>query len=192
MHSRKIKALIAIILIILCGLIALLFIRENEQSELRNELNSLEFIYNGCYDTEEDSVSTMNGRNDTEINICFHDENIGYDEKNIMKSNPENKMIRGFNSYYIKYPTKDLVNETVWYLCRNDTENGLLLLNEENEVIGRIYYTLDKGSLFKGYSISYFWQMGDEIIPIYKCSDAYYSFGKAYLRSRYYSGYIPE
>ncbi len=179
-------------MIILCALVALFFIRENEQRKLRNELNSLEFIYNGCYDTEENNISTMNGRNDTEINICFHDENVGYDEKNIMKRNPENKMIRGFNSYYIKYPTQESVNETVWYLCKNDPEEGLLLLNEENETVGRIYYTVDKGGLFKGDTICYFWQKGDEIIPIYKCSDAYYSFGKAYLKSRYYSGYILE
>lgn len=191
MHFRKKKMLIAITMIFSC-VVVLFFIRENEQRELRNELNSLEFVYNGCYDTEVNNVHTINGRNDTEINICFYDENVGYDEKNIERRNPKNKAIRGFNSYYIKYPTQESVKETVWYLCKNDPEEGLLLLNEENEVVGRIYYTLDKGGLFRDHTICYFWQKGDEIIPIYKCSDAYYSFGKAYLKSRYYSGYIQE
>lgn len=191
MCSRKIKVAVSIVAIFLC-MIGVVIIKETEQSQLRDELNSLEFIYNGCYDTEIDGVKTMNGRNDTEINICFYDENIGYDEKNIMERNSKNSATRGFNSYYIKYPTEKEVEETVWYLCKSDSQRGLLLLNEENEVVGRIYYTIDEGGLFKDDTINYFWQKEEETIPIYKCSDAYYSFGKAYLRSRYYSGYILE
>lgn len=51
MCSRKMKVVVAIVAIFLC-IIGVVIIKGTEERQLRDEFASLEFIYNGYYDTE--------------------------------------------------------------------------------------------------------------------------------------------
>lgn len=187
------RAVAVVIVIAVVASVLVTQLRKSNAEMLSEKLSDPSAIFNGSYDVNENTVSVQNGHGDTEIVVSFTHENAVVDEKNITA---DNATISDLNVYYIKGPLDEHINEetneqeTIWYLYRYDGKNSLLLLDENNEEIGKLTYSIGEKDFFGKAEVQYTWESKEGTVPVYKASGAYINFGAAYLRSKYYSGRI--
>lgn len=198
MNSKKKIALvstISILIILVCALIALLHIRASNAEAFDRQLDNPEELFQGIFNTgtgENDPVAILNGE---EICIFFDNDNLNYDEKALTFSNNEKGEGESFNCYCIKPAGKNPGEnddpeklETVYYLCKYDGVNSIILLNEENRECGRISFTVDKENWLGKRALNYYWVENDTVTFMYKRGNVPYRAGTSYLKSKYYTG----
>ena len=194
------KKVLFIVFALLCSLtLGMFVVHDYNARALDKLLSSPEEIFNGIFHTSNNINDAASIASGVDICVSFSNTNIGFDEKNLNFGNEDKGTQENFNCYFIRHPYPDtLINnetgelETVWYLCKFDGVNSLILLNENNDEIGRISYNLDIQNWTGNRDLKYYWILEDKVTPIFKRADTPYSAGVSYLKSKYLSGAFPE
>lgn len=194
MKSRK-KTVISAIIVVLCFIVALVFllirIRGDNEKALDEKLHRPAVLFHGVFNTAKDLKA--DGTSGHDICIFFRNENLDYDEKNLIFANEKKGTFEGFNYYYINLPYDSQYDEatgfrTTMFLCKYDGKGSLILLDGNNEEAGRITVTAGEADFFGKRPLSYTWIRDGKKSPIYRRGDTPYGQGTSYLRSKYYSG----
>lgn len=194
MKSRK-KTVISAIIVVLCFIVALVFllirIRGDNEKALDEKLHRPAVLFHGVFNTAKDLKA--DGTSGHDICIFFRNENLDYDEKNLIFANEKKGTFEGFNYYYINLPYDSQYDEatgfrTTMFLCKYDGRGSLILLDGNNEEAGRITVTAGEADFFGKRPLSYTWIRDGRKTSVYKKGAAPYSQGTMYLRSKYYSG----
>lgn len=198
MKSRK-KTVISAIIVVLCFIVALVFllirIRGDNEKALDEKLHRPAVLFHGVFNTAKDLKA--DGTSGHDICIFFRNENLDYDEKNLIFANEKKGTFEGFNYYYINLPYDSQYDEatgfrTTMFLCKYDGKGSLILLDGNNEEAGRITVTAGAADFFGKRPLSYTWIRDGRKTSVYKKGAAPYSQGTSYLQSRYYSGKFPQ
>lgn len=194
MKSRK-KTVISAIIVVLCFIVALVFllirIRGDNEKALDEKLHRPAVLFHGVFNTAKDLKA--DGTSGHDICIFFRNENLDYDEKNLIFANEKKGTFEGFNYYYINLPYDSQYDEatgfrTTMFLCKYDGKGSLILLDGNNEEAGRITVTAGEADFFGKRPLSYTWIWDGRKTSVYKKGATPYSQGTMYLRSKYYSG----
>ena len=196
----SIKKILFIVFALLCSLtLGMFVVHDYNARELDKLLGNPEEIFNGIFNTSKNINDVAAIASGIDICVSFSNTNIDFDEKNLNFGNKDKGTQENFNCYFIRYPYPDsLINnetgelETVWYLCKLDSVNSIILLNENNVDVGRISYNLDIQNWTGNRDLKYYWICEDKITPIFKRADTPYSAGVSYLKSKYLSGAFLE
>lgn len=186
------KAFIRFMLILLCaGAVFLYFTVENGKA-LDARVNDPGGLFHGAYTTESGFTEQINPLQGYNLCVSLSAENIGYDPRHL-KFGDKDDAAENFNSYYIRRAKDVSFNEegqeeTTWHLCDYDGINSVILLDEDNEEIGRITYEITAENWLGKRSVNYYWIHDGKATQIYRRADMTYNGGQAYLKSRYYTG----
>lgn len=196
------KVLFIVLMLLFCLTLGIFAVRDYNAKTLDMLLSSPEDIFNGTFNTSKNIDDPASIDSGIDICVSFSNANIGFDEKHLHFGDildEDKRTQENFNYYFIRYPYPDtLINretgelETVWYLCKFDGVNSLILLNENNDEIGRISYNLDIQNWTGNRNLKYYWISEDNITPIFKRAETTYSAGVSYLKSKYLSEAFPE
>ncbi|MGN0722209.1 MAG: hypothetical protein ACI4LZ_09645 [Anaerovoracaceae bacterium] len=196
------KVLFIVLMLLFCLTLGIFAVRDYNAKALDMLLSSPEDIFNGTFNTSKNIDDPASIASGIDICVSFSNANIGFDEKHLYFGDildEDKRTQENFNYYFIRYPYPDtLINketgelETVWYLCKFDGVNSLILLNENNDEIGRISYNLDIQNWTGNRNLKYYWISEDNITPIFKRAETTYSAGVSYLKSKYLSEAFPE
>lgn len=201
MKSKKEKVLsliTCIFLLIICLLFLLIHMRAVNAKAFNRQIKNPERIFNGIFTDVRDWKNGLKLMKGDDICVSVNNQNKDYDEKNLIFTNTEKHIDENFNCYFIRraedtmYAEKTGNLETIWYLCKYDGVNSILLLNENNEEKGRITFIPGKESWLGKRELNYFLIIKGEKMQIYKRADAPYSAGTSYLKSKYYTGVYPS
>lgn len=178
----------------ICLMFILLHVKNSNEESFDKLLSNPEKLFHGVFNTSSNDKETAGVLRGDDISVSFINDNIHYDEKNLIFAKNENGRSKRFTYYFIRHPEDTMYNkatrklETIWYLCKFDDVNSIILLDENNEEIGRISFIIGKEDWLGKRKLKYYLVMNGKSTPIYKRESAPYGAGTFYLKSKYYSG----
>ena len=175
----------------------LIHTRADNAKSFDRQLKNPHALFNGIFTDVRDWKDEWKLIKGDDICVSVSNKNLDYDEKNLVFSDIEKNIEESFNCYFIRhiedpmYDEKTEELETTWYLCKSDGVNSILLLDENNEQLGRITFVPGREDWLGRREINYYLIMKGKRTRVYKRADAPYNAGTAYLKSKYYTGLYP-
>lgn len=200
MKSKKKIVIITGIVIVCITIVAILYvmsIRSANEKAFESKLHDPEVLFHGIFNTSKDGETDKSPSQSDDICVYFSNDNINFDEKNLVFGDDKKGTIDGFNYYHMYQEDAGAdgdadESKTICYLCRYNDKDGVILLDENNEETGRISFTSGEQDWLGRRDIHYSWISGGKTTPLYKLSDVPYSIGNSYLKSKYYTGKLSD
>lgn len=197
--KSKTTGVIIFVLVLAIGLMSLLIhIRDDNAESFDQQIKNPEGLFNGTFTDVRDWKNELKLIKGDDICVSVSNQNLNYDEKNLIFANTEKHIYENFNCYFIRHPEDTMYDEktgkleTTWYLCKYDGVGSILLLNESNEELGRITFVPGKENWLGKRELNYCLITKDKKTRIYKRADLACNAGTAYLKSKYYTGVYPS